>query len=137
MALKDALPLDMRSKRHALGGGVSLGAASDLVPENDNYRYLFYIRFDNLFRGACTELLTQGQFYGDGSDLDTLIVNDYAWKYKHSYYNNTPAYTNFLEPDSSTATPNLMSAPNIRINVSKALKACHQKKDNYIIWIFS
>ncbi len=141
MIEKDALPLDMRSQRHALGGAVSLGAVSDLpgVPQNDNYRYLFYIRFDNLFRGACTELLTQGQFYGDGSDLDTLIVNnDHAWKYKHSYFDDTPTEgTNILEPDISTATPDLMSAPNIRLTISEALDACHKKDNNHIIWIFS
>ena len=134
-----ALPLDMRTSnntkaKHALGGEILLGCAQTLVPGNiDDYKYLFYITFKNLSQKACVEVLTQGQFYGDGSELDALIVNsNKGWKYRYSIYSsNAVTFTTISIGNSFSATNN------IHLSVAQALNACSRKYDNTITWIFS
>lgn len=77
-----AVPLDMRDLRHALGGKIEFGPVGDgSVDVND--KYLFYITFETVYQKGCVEVLAQGQFYGDGSDMDALIVNgETAWFYE-------------------------------------------------------
>ena len=67
-----AIPLDMRDLHHALGGSIELGP----VGNSTTSKYLYYITFSGIYQKGCIELLSQGQFYGDGSEMDTLIVND-------------------------------------------------------------
>jgi len=140
-----SLPMDMRngdhaSAHHALGGSVQLGPASDdvLGDDSENKDFMFYIRFNNLPKASCVEILTQGQFYGDGSEMDTLIVNGkFAWQYQHSFY-DTGKYSggnpevNILMPGTGAN-----AVPSIRLNISDAVRACTEKDTNHITWIFS
>ena len=136
MDAEHSVPLDMRATkntnmaRHALGGSVTTGP----VGTEGNDRYLFYITFNNLFQGGCVEILTQGQFYGNGSELDTLIINNkHAWRYPYSFYNTTSIdNVHILAPASANAP-----VASIHLNITEALEACSQKKDNTITWIFS
>jgi type II secretory pathway pseudopilin PulG len=161
-----SLPLDMRTgnkavARNALGGTVLVGPAAKLK-ENDNQEpnnsgddddeeepatlsdaeksqyYMFYIKFNGLPQGSCVEILTQGQFYGDGSEMDTLIVNNMAWQYKYSFFDFNQSDINVgttkkLYPTGEGAE----AAPSIRLNITEAMEACSNKDNNRIIWIFS
>lgn len=136
-----SLPTDMRTTnntkaRHALGGEIELGCVKNIpgIGSNNDYKYLFYITFKNLSKKACTELLTQGQFYGDGSDLDTLIINSSnAWRYEYSMYpKNNLNVTTFTIGENGFS-----SVENIHLTVSEALTACSRQNDNVITWIFS
>lgn len=163
-----SLPLDMRTgnqsvARNALGGTVFIGPAAELK-ENDNpptndsddddddenneptvlsddqkrLYYMFYIKFNGLPQGSCVEILTQGQFYGDGSEMDTLIVNNTAWRYRYSFYDFTLSDLNVnhvktLMPSGVGAE----AAPSIRLDITEAMEACADKNNNRIIWIFS
>ena len=137
-----SLPMDMRTgnnttAKHALGGEVKLGPATDIISgtEKPDYKYLFYITFKNINRKACVELLSQGQFYGDGSDLDTLIVNSRkAWRYKYSIYPET-GISHVTELTIGTGSAS--SAQSIHLTVTEALDACTDKNNNTITWIFS
>lgn len=120
-----ALPMDMKDGKHALGGRIQLGSAAKLLatPSNDQ-NYMFYITFENLPQASCTEVLTQGQFCGDGSDMDTLIVNnDKVWRFPYSLFP-----VNGLQIQ--TGIPN-------KINIGQALDSCYKKTGNAITWIFS
>lgn len=148
-----SLPLDMRTgdsrkAAHALGGMIEIGPASHapLLAEDENKNHMFFIKFDNLEKDSCVEILTQGQFYGDGSELDTLIVNgSQAWRFPISFYDTTKfsgAITSVHEfswkcieggNDLSTCT----KTKSIRFTISEAMRACTKKNDNDIIWIFS
>lgn len=135
-----ALPMDMRTgdnttAKHALGGAIKLGCVNDLqITQKDDYKYLFYITFENLSRKACVEILTQGQFYGDGSDLDTLIVNSTkAWRYQYSLYPKTNLSTTTF----SLGSGGFSSVQSIHLTVPQALAACTDKHNNTITWIFS
>ena len=140
-----SLPMDMRNgdhvtAHHALGGSVQLGPASDdvLGDDSDNKDFMLYIRFNNLPKDSCVEILTQGQFYGDGSEMDTLIINGkFAWQYQHSFY-DTSKYSGG-NPVVSTLLPGsgANAVPSIRLNISDAVRACTEKDSNHITWIFS
>lgn len=134
MDAQHAIPLDMRAiagtARHALGGSVTAGP----VGTEGNDKYMFFITFDHIFQGGCVEILTQGQFYGDGSEMDTLIVNNkFAWRYEHSYRDTTGIqHVHTLMPASAN-----IPVANIRLSITDALSACTDRKDNTITWIFS
>lgn len=127
MQEKNALPLDMRDLHHALGGQVTLGPVGDGT-NNVNEKYLFFITFDAVFQKACIELLAQGQFYGDGLGLDTLIVNNKtAWNYERSFYD----VTDIQKVHTMTLTTGT------RPTMEQAQTACSNKDSNRITWIFS
>ncbi len=129
-----AIPLDMRNLYHALGGSIDLGPLTDLgtTDDNANYKYLYYITFNGIYKKGCIELLSQGQFYGDGSDMDTLIVNNNtAWYYSGSFYNSSSISTRHL----MQSTANSMIA--IRPTMEQIIAACNRNDDNSITWIFS
>ncbi len=121
----NALPLDMKNGTHALGGKIKLGSAATLLATpTDDQHYMFYITFENLPQASCAEVLTQGQFCGDGSDMDTLIVNNSKlWKFQYSLFHATGMET-------QTGTPD-------KITLGKALESCYKKTGNVITWIFS
>lgn len=123
-----AVPLDMRDLHHALSGRILFGP----VGNGTNEKYLFYITFENIYRQGCVELLSQGQFYGDGSDMDTLIVNNKtAWFYEHSFYDTTSFQTRYeIRSNGSVAI-------GIRPTMDQIMKACDDEENNSITWIFS
>jgi len=136
-----AVPLDMRTSsdsiaRHALGGTAEYGPVKNIVADTDKaYDYMFYIRFNNIYQAGCIELVTQGQFYGDGSDLDSLVVNNtHIWRYEHSFYpTDGIANIHTTTPTNNTAT----GTAKIFIELTDALAACSDKRNNTITWIFS
>lgn len=123
-----AVPLDMRDLHHALGGRILFGPVGNGTTE----KYLFYITFQGIYRKGCIELLSEGQFYGDGSNMDTLIVNDKtAWYYEHSFYDTTSIQTQYeIKSNGSVAV-------SIRPNMEQIMKACDSDENNSITWIFS
>ena len=151
MQRDNVISMDLKNRIHALSGGIDLGSSINYIAENGvhaiedstNNKYMFYVKFDGLSPEACVEVVTQGPFYSDSSDLDTLIINDeYLWKYKYSHfkYDGIPPqneitleYTTSSDPDN----PNPKNIPSIALSIADALKACHYKKDNTITWIFS
>lgn len=123
-----ALPLDMKNGSHALGGKIKIGSAANLLAMADTdkmHHFMFYITFESLTQNSCVEVITQGQFYGEGSDLDALIINDSIWRYEYSLF-PTQGYT----------IPQGNKEPN-KINIQQALAACAKKVGNQITWIFS
>jgi len=127
---------------HALGGEVKLGPAINppLNDTSDNKYYMFFIQFKNLPHSSCVEILTQGQFYGDGSEMDTLVVNGKtAWQYPYSFYDlnqyrdDDIASTITQIPLRNANTPN----QSIRPNIGEAIDACSEGDNNNITWIFS
>jgi len=159
-----SIPLDMRTgnpsvARNALGGIVQIGPAAELkeeVPEADpedpeepetpsaltdeqkRMYYMFYIKFNGLPKASCAEILTQGQFYGDGSEMDTLIVNNHMWKYQYSFYDYIQSGLNITQIKTMVPTGvGANAAPSIRLSIDEALAACSDKNNNRIIWIFS
>ncbi len=123
-----AVPLDMRDLHHALSGRILFGP----VGNNTTEKYLFYITFENIYRKGCAELLSQGQFYDDGANLDTLIVNNKtAWFYEHSFYNTTSFQTRY------EIKSNAGVAISIRPTMDQIMKACDDEENNSITWIFS
>lgn len=139
MSKHNSVPLDMRAPdnriRHALNGEVNIGPATELMGENADSDFMFYVTFNGIYQGACVELLTQGQFYGDGSEMDTLIVNNtHAWRYEYSFYDTQKiSQVVTLTPASNGIT----NAVSISLTISDALAACTQKQNNSITWIFS
>lgn len=123
-----ALPLDMRDGFHALGGKILIGPSINLIVTSDDkkYNFMYYITFENLPQKSCMEVVTQGQYYGNGSDMDTLIINDnYIWRYEYSLF-----------PTSGYTAPQGNTTPD-KIDVAQALNACNLKNNNKITWIFS
>lgn len=135
-----ALPFDLMMKTNALGGNVLLGPVSKIgeTPSADSKdNYMFYITFDGLPPASCTELLSQGQFYGGGSDIDCIIVNDNVrWGYEYSLYENcgtgNPQANNVAKQ-----IGNVAESITDKITVSAAVSACNKTRDNKITWIFS
>lgn len=131
MQEEKAIPLDMRNLRHALGGSIDFGPVGDGAT-NTNEKYMFYITFNGVYQKGCVELLTQGQFYGDGLGMDSLIVNNStAWYYDKSFY-NTASYPRRYRMQSA-ANPAVV----VRPTFSQVTSACNRKKDNTITWVFS
>lgn len=133
-ALQDAnaIPLDMANMKHALGGRIIVGPATkfpDNTSENaPNNKYMFFVTFDRVDKASCIEILSQGQFFTTGSEMDTLNVNNNWWNYKYSLF--MPGGTRLNLPDERRLTQQ-------RLNVNTALDACNKKTDNVITWIFS
>ena len=133
MMESNSLPPDMRSGYHAFSGKINFGpVGTGDTAKTNNDKYLFYITFEGIYQPACIELLSQGQFYGDRVDLDTLIVNNnVAWRYERSFFNtqniNTVHKIQTLPNKSVTIHPNM---PEI-------MDACSREDDNIITWIFS
>jgi hypothetical protein len=149
MQRDNVLSMDLKNGIHALGGGFDLGSSINYIgdgvsadQDSTNNKYMFYVKFDGLSPEACTEVVTQGPFYSDSSDLDTLIINDeYLWKYEYSHfdYNGISPqneikleYTGEVEAGTTKKI-----IPSIALSIADAVKACHKKKDNTITWIFS
>lgn len=123
-----AIPLDMRDLHHALGGSIELGP----VGNSTTSKYLYYITFSGIYQKGCIELLSQGQFYGDGSEMDTLIVNDRtAWYYDGSFYDSSDIPTRHRMQSASNP------AISVRPTMEQITNACNRKDDNSITWIFS
>lgn len=150
----NVLSMDLKNGIHALGGGIDLGCAVNYKDEHDsrfakddivNNKYMYYVQFNGLSPEACTEVITQGPFYSDSSDLDTLIVNnEYLWRYKYSHFEYDAGqidsskefileYTGEVVP----GTTDRKIIPSISLSIADAIKACNRKKDNIITWIFS
>ena len=128
MIEKNALPLDMRKKLHAMGGKFNLGPATDnnLHGANSTHnKYMFYITFEGIDKEACVELLTQGQFFTDGSEMDSLqLNNNYCWHYEYSLFRfDNCGYSTSLKSQHFT--------------IAEAMKGCLREEDNKITWIFS
>lgn len=153
MQQDNVLPMELKNGIHALAGGIEAGSAinykditGNTIADTDdvNNKYMYYIRFNGLSPDACIEVITQGPFYSDSSDLDSLIVNDrYMWKYQYSHFalidnyidtnkTYTLQYTGEVEPGTSKTI-----IPAISLSISDAIKACDQEKNNFITWIFS
>ena len=146
-----SLPMDMKGADttkayHALNGEIVMGPVSQLLNENkEDYKFMFYITFKNLPSSACTELITQGQFYGDGSDMDSLLINledptctekckyKHGWQFEYSFYPKTQILNNkILTGDNENNT----KSPNIHPSIADAVAACDATL-NTITWIFS
>jgi hypothetical protein len=118
--------------RHALGGRVNLGPATTAPKASSNpsalttNKYMFYITFENIPLNSCVEILTDGQFYGDGGDIDTLIINDDIWYYENSFF-ETSEETKKIDNEIRQG----------RLSVEQATRACTHPSDNSITWIFS
>lgn len=152
-----SLPLDMRTGDklhavHALGGEIELGPVADepLNDDSNNKFYMFFIKFNHLPQESCIEILSQGQFYGDGSELDTLIVNGtQSWQFgENSFYNiNNYAGAITTKNDFALICPQGQANADgtcegglhqsTRLTVGDAIHACTKEKDNFIIWVFS
>lgn len=131
---KRAIPFDMLSKKNALNGDIRLGPVREIMasPEIED-DYMFYITFSGLPRASCVELLTQGQFYGGGTDIDSVIANrTYIWRYQYSLYR----HSGIQNVKTIELSDGQVSAA-IEINISEALSACSKKQNNEITWIFS
>ena len=140
MSKAQAIPLDMRSGsdstfRHALGGTAEFGPLTRILGNEKNYNYMFFIRFNGIPHAACTELLTQGHFYSDGSDLDSVIINGkYMWRFEHSFYpTDNIAHVQTKMPTSNTEA----GAATMHLTLSETAAACYEKTNNTILWIFS
>lgn len=135
-----AIPFDLTGKLNALGGRISFGPVSKInaTPSTDvKDNYMFYITFEGLPQTSCVELLTQGQFYGGGSDIDCIITNDEVkWGYQYSLYascgRNNPKSENVAK-----MVDNKAESITDKITISTALSACNKQKNNKITWIFS
>jgi len=140
MVADRALPYDALSKVNALGGQILLGPVSKIsgTPSGEaKDDYMFYITFDGLPRSSCVELLSQGQFYGGGSDIDCIIANDTTrWGYQYSLYASCGAGNPKSE---NVAKQNGSNAESImdKITMTAALNACNKEVNNKITWIFS
>lgn len=139
MHTKRAIPLDMRYStsegRHALGGAVTLGPSSELPYATANYtenNYMFYMTFHTMTQSSCVEILTQGQFYSDGGDLDSIITYDEKTpnSYDLFYYEHS-----FFGSSLSKAPANEIKMN--RLSVEQAKRACPSKTRNTVTFIFS
>ncbi len=138
MLSHNAIPYDMKKQTHALGGSIELGCSSDLVPPSSDikYKYMYYITFHNLSQSACTELLTQTQFYTEGSEADTIIINkdtpqEKSWSFKFSLFHDNPP------ENCNTSDASNCLLKNHTLNLNQALESCSSPQNNSITWIFS
>ena len=126
MRRTSSMPIDMRQLRHALSGPVKFGPATEIATvEDTNNKYMFYVKFHSIRQEACIELLTQGQFFTDGSEMDSLQVNNnYCWKYPYSLFKfGSCGYTTTLTKQ--------------HLEMNDGIKGCTKKNSNTITWIFS
>ena len=148
-----SLPLDMRSGDktravHAMGGSIEIGpaAASPVNADDENKYYMFFIKFDHLPKDSCVEILTQGQFYGEGSEMDTLIVNHaLAWQFPYSFYDTRNYDGGGISTTLEFALKCMSKGPDgecikqesTKLDINEALRACTEESNNEIVWIFS
>lgn len=125
----DALPIDLKALRHAMNGKIEFGPTTTLSSaqnaSDSNNKYMFYVTFHSLRQEACIELLTQGQFFTDGAEMDSLQVNDnYCWQYPYSLFKfNSCGYSTTLSKQ--------------HLELKDGLRGCKNKDSNKITWIFS
>ena len=125
----NSMPYDMQDFRHALGGNIFVGPASQFPSNNDddpNNKYMFFITFDRIDKASCIEILSQGQFYSTGSEMDTLNVNGKWWQYKYSLYTEYGSRPNPYK---------LLKQQ--RLTIPDAMEGCTDNTNNIITWIFS
>lgn len=149
MQADKALPLDMMSGMHALGGNIKFGPTLDAdvthkspgqiltiqlgCHDESLNPFLFYITFESITRPACVELLTQGQYFGEGGDLDTIIVNNKtAWQYDYSFIN-----LNNIEGFTKIRLKNTTGTDDNRPLIQDAINACSENDNNTLTWVFS
>ena len=138
----NAIPYDMKKQTHALGGTIELGCSKDLVPSpsDTKYKYMYYVTFYNISQTACIELLTQSQFFTDGSEADTIIINrtqsnEKSWAFKYSlFYDNTGST---IPKNCNTTDAPVCLLKNQTLTIDQALQSCTNKNNNTITWIFS
>lgn len=128
-AVKNLFPLDMRDQRHALGGRI-------VVEPVDGNRFMFSVTFEDINKKACMEVLSQGQFYRDGAELDAVVVtgennNTTIWYYDNSFFSHEGYTTTYLMSKNSEANKNL------RPSMTQIVGACSSPTRNHITWIFS
>ena len=154
MNRSSSLPSDMRTgnitkAKHALGGNIQIGPTTKYMhitssEDKATHKYMFYIIFENLDRKSCAEILTQGQFYSDGANLDTLIVNGNTdlsiniqkgkgWHFKNSIFK--PTKISDVKLWNANQSSSVVNEPTL--SVGEALDACSEKNNNSITWIFS
>ena len=97
---------------------------------------MFYVTFHTLSRSSCVEILTQGQFYSDGGDLDSIIVGDDSqpspngtyFYYEHSFYG--------IQGGDGARSANNKIERN-RLTLEQAERGCASQNQNSVTWIFS
>ena len=158
--IKDkAIPLDIsksadgKNLYHALGGKIYIGSFANFgYIDNDSFtrcnnnnnptnKYMFYVTFTDLPKHNCVEILTQGQFHGQGSELDAIIVNIHGddsimRHFEYSFSKNITC--NVAKTKITPNSTNAAAIKSINFSVEDAMKACNDKKDkNSITWIYS
>lgn len=125
-----SLPYELNHRSHSLGGKFSIGCASDIAEDKGDIEnnYMFFIAFKGLKQEACIEILSRGQFYTEGSEADTILVNPeysdgYAWQFKHSLFQTQ----RHIRKEIITH----------RLTLDEGILCCTRKLDNTIIWIYS
>ncbi len=78
------VPYDVRDKRHSFGGDISIGY--------DNGGATYYIQFSKVPHRACIELGNRVWIVNDGSDLDSLKINEKVWAWKSSAFDYSQDY---------------------------------------------
>ncbi len=128
MDSSNSIPLDMRDLRHALGGKIEFGPATEISSSNPlrpTDRYMYYITFNAIHKSACIEVLSHGQFFTNGSELDTVIINDnIAWNYRFSQFE-------------SDHIPSIRQLEQQFLSIPEAISSCNRNADNKITWIFT
>lgn len=159
-----ALPLDIAKSpdgkeiRHALGGKIYIGSYANFgfssaedgftecVIDLATNKYMFYVTFTGLDQAHCAEILTQGQFHGQGSELDTIVVNVQNkgtvryFEHSFAYNENDPDRFPCVPSTKQKVMPNSTEAGAIKttnFSVSEAMDACNSGNNNSITWIFS
>lgn len=159
-----AVPLDItksadgKNLYHALGGKIYIGSFANFgyTTTNtkgslqfntcNNYKntnkYMFYVTFTDLKKPHCMEILTQGQFHGQGSEIDAIVVNiqnnnSIMRHFDHSFSTNAVCNS----PSIKIIRPNSQNADDtksINFSVKDAFDACNDENDkNSITWIYS
>lgn len=128
MEKSNSMPLDLRDFRHALGGKIEIGAAIEISSSNPPLptdKYMYYVTFHAVHKQACVEILSHGQFFTDGSELDTVIINNnVAWNYQFSQFE-----TNHI--------PSVNQLQQQYLSIQEAIASCTRNADNLITWIFT
>lgn len=161
-----AIPLDItksadgKNLYHALGGKIYIGSFANFgytTADTDGslqfntcgdyentYKYMFYVTFTDLKKPHCMEILTQGQFHGQGSEMDAIIVNiqdgdaSTMRHFEHSFSKNITC--NVTDDNKTKITPNTENATikSTNFSVKDAFDACNDENDkNSITWIYS
>ncbi len=103
-------PWDTRDGTHAFSGEVKIGPYDD-----GNF---FFIEFDDVPRDACMELGLKVWIVNDGSDLDTLKINNKTWAWKFSNLTDNPNYE-------------------LPSKAKDVVEGCTEEYKNKMIWYFN